>query len=46
MFMFPAQRFRRSNLAVIQTVILRPFNLWLKPEFRLPVRAMNVNMHA
>jgi hypothetical protein len=29
---FPDQRFRRPNLAVVQPVILRQFNLRLKPE--------------
>jgi hypothetical protein len=44
MFVFPDQRFRRPNLAVVQPVILRQFNSRLKPEFRFPVRVMH--MHA
>jgi len=33
---FPDQRFRRSNLAVVQAIILRQLNLRLKPEFASP----------
>ena len=44
MFVFPDQRFGRPNLAVVQAIILRQFNHGLKPELRLPVRAMHVHM--
>ncbi len=36
--------FGRSNLAVIQAVILRQFNHRLKPELRLPVWMMHVHV--
>jgi hypothetical protein len=36
MFVFPDQRFGRPNLAVVQPVILRQFDLWLKPDFASP----------
>lgn len=42
--MFPDQRFRRPNLAVVQALILRQINHRLKPEFRFPVRVMHVHV--
>ena len=42
--MFPDQSLGRPNLAVVQAVILRQFDLRLKPEFRFPVRVMNVHV--
>ena len=44
MFVFPDQRFRRPKLAVVQSVILRQFNLGLKPKFRLSVWMMHVHV--
>ena len=44
MFVFPDQCFGRSNLAVVQSVILRQFNRWLKPELRFPICVMHVHM--
>jgi hypothetical protein len=43
MFVFPDQAFGRPNLAVVQAVILRQFNLRLKPELRFAIRV--VYMH-
>ena len=42
--MFPDQRFGRPNLAVVQPVILRQFDLWLKPEFRFAICVMHVHV--
>ena len=44
--MFPDQRFGRPNLAVAQTVILRQFDLRLKPELGFAVRAVHVYVKA
>ncbi len=44
MFVFPDQHFGRANLAVVQSVILRQFNRRLKPELRLPICMMHVNV--
>ena len=44
--MFPDQSLGRPNLAVVQTVILRQFNLRLKPELRFPVRVVHVDVKA
>jgi hypothetical protein len=46
MFVFPDQCLGRPNLAVVQPVILRQFDLRLKPELRLSVCAMHVDMRA
>jgi len=46
MFVFPDQRFRRPNPAVVQSVILRQFDLRLKPEFRFPVRVVYMNVES
>jgi len=46
MFVFPDQSLGRPNLAVVQAVILRQFDLRLKPELRLSVCAMHMDMHA
>ena len=43
MFVFPDQSFGRPNLAVVQAVILRQFNLRLNPELRLAICV--VHMH-
>ena len=43
MFVFPDQSFDRPNLAVVQAVILRQFNLRLNPELRLAICV--VHMH-
>jgi len=43
---FPDQRFGRPNLAVAQTVILRQFDLRLKPELGFAVRAVHVYVKA
>ena len=43
MFVFPDQSLGRPNLAVVQAVILRQFNLRLKPELRFAVGV--VHMH-
>jgi hypothetical protein len=43
-FVFPDQRFRRPNLAVVQAVILRQFEQRLKPELRFPVGMMHVHV--
>ena len=42
--MFPDQRFGRPNLAVVQAVILRQFNLRLKPELRFPARVVHMDV--
>lgn len=42
--MFPDQCFSRPNLAVVQAVILRQFNLRLNPELRFPIRVVHVYM--
>lgn len=44
--MFPDQRFGRSNLAVAQAVILRQFDLRLKPELGFAVCAVHVYVKA
>jgi len=44
MFVFPDQCFGRPNLAVVQPIILRQFNLRLKPEFRFPVGVVHVHV--
>jgi hypothetical protein len=41
---FPDQRLGRPNLAVVQAIILRQFNLGLKPELGFAVCVMNVHM--
>jgi len=43
-FVFPDQCLGRPNLAVVQGVILRQFDLGLKPELCLSVGAMHVHM--
>jgi hypothetical protein len=45
-FVFPDQSLGRPNLAVVQAVILRQFNLRLKPELRFPVRVVHVDVKA
>ena len=44
MFVFPDQRFRRPNLAVVQAIILRQFDLRLKPEFRFPAGVVHMDV--
>jgi len=44
--MSPDQRFGRPNLAVVQPVILRQFNVRLKPEFRFPVRVIHMHVES
>ncbi len=44
MFVFADQRFGRPNLAVVQPVILRQFDLRLKPELRFPVCVMHMHV--
>jgi hypothetical protein len=46
MFVFPDQCFDRPNLAVVQAVILRQFNLRLKPEFGFPISVMDMYVEA
>jgi hypothetical protein len=46
MFVFADQCFGRSDLAVVQSVILRQFNRWLKPELRFPVCVMRMYMES
>jgi hypothetical protein len=43
-FVFPDQRFRRPNLAVVQAIILRQFNLRLKPELCFPARVVHMDV--
>jgi len=45
-FVFPDQRYHRSNLEIVQAIILRQFNLWLKPEFRFPVRVVHMDVES
>jgi len=40
----PDQSFDRPDLAVVQAVILRQFNLRLKPVFRFSVSMMHVHV--
>ena len=42
--MFPDQSLGRPNLTVVQAVILRQFDLRLKPELRFPISAMHVHV--
>ena len=42
--MFPDQRLGRPNLAVVQTVILRQFNLRLNSEFGFPIGVMHMHV--
>ena len=35
-----------SELPEIQAMILRQRNFWLKPELRLPARALHMNMQS
>lgn len=44
--MFPDQGFGRPNFAVVQGVILRQFNLRLKPELRFAVRVVHMHVKA
>ena len=44
MFVLPNQSVGRPNLAVVQAVILRQFNLRLKPELRFPVSMMHMHV--
>jgi len=44
MFVIPDQCFGRPNLAVVQAIILRQFNLRLKPELRFAVRVVHVHV--
>ena len=44
--MFPDQSFGHPNLAVVQAVILRQFNLRLKPELRFAVRVVHMYVKA
>ena len=41
---FPDQSLGRPNLTVVQAVILRQFNLRLKPELRFPVSMMHMHV--
>jgi hypothetical protein len=44
MFVFPDQSLGRPNLAVVQAVILRQFNLRAKPELRFAVGVVHVDV--
>jgi len=43
-FVVSEQSLGRPNLAVVQPVILRQFDLRLKPEFRFPVGVVHVHV--
>lgn len=43
-FVFPDQRLRRPNLAVVQDVILRQFDQRLKPELSFPIGMIHVHV--
>jgi hypothetical protein len=40
------QCFGRAKLPIVQAVILRQFDSWLKPELDFSVRAICVNVHS
>src|SRR5687768_12497693 len=46
MFVFADQRLGRPNLAAVQAMILRQFNLRLKPELRFAVSVVHMNVQS
>ena len=46
MFVFADQCLGRSNLAVVQAIILRQFNLRLKPELRFALGMVHMNVQS
>ena len=43
--MYLDKGFDRAKLSLVQSVILRQFDSWLKPEFGLTLRRLDMYMH-
>jgi len=43
--MLPNEPERCRDLTITQAVILREFDVWIKPKLRFPIGPMNMHMH-